>query len=170
MAGLKFRGRIETLNGNPYLLISAARAKRIKSGWKKSLPVLVRVNGKPRPPWRINLMPIGDGRFYLYLHGDVRKASGTKVGDRVDVEVRFDSSYQNGPLHPMPDWFRRPLSQSPKAQTHWDALPPSRQKEVLRNFSGLQSREARERNLAKALHVLSGKPGRFMARDWTHGR
>jgi len=170
MAVLKFRGRIEIANGNPYLPVNAPRAKQIKSGWRKAMPVLVRVNGKPNPPWRINLMPIGNGGFTLYLHGDLRKASTTKVGDRVDVEVRFDSSYKNGPMHPMPDWFRRPLSKIPKAQAHWDALPPSRQKEILRTFSGLKSQEARERNLAQALHVLSGKPGRFMARDWRQGR
>jgi hypothetical protein len=23
------------------------------------------------------MMPVGDGSFYLYLHGDIRKASGT---------------------------------------------------------------------------------------------
>lgn len=42
------------------------------------------------------------GSFYLYLHGDVRKASTTKVGDRVHVEVSFDAEYRNGPMHPMP--------------------------------------------------------------------
>jgi hypothetical protein len=44
---------------------------------------------------RINMMPVGDGRFYLYPHGDVRKASGTAVGDRVRVEIAFDASYRN---------------------------------------------------------------------------
>ncbi len=45
------------------------------------------------------MMPIGDGSFYLYLHGSVRKASNTKVGDKVSVEIEFDSEYQNGPMH-----------------------------------------------------------------------
>ena len=35
-----------------------------------------------------------------------------------------------------------------------------------RYFAGLKSEEARKRNLEKVLHVLSGRPGRFMARDW----
>ena len=46
-------------------------------------------------------MPIGDGSFYLYLHGDVRKSSKTKVGDIVKVRVQFDHEYTNGPMHPM---------------------------------------------------------------------
>src|SRR5436853_5166 len=56
------------------------------------------------------MMPVGDGSFYLYLHGDVRKASGTKVGDRVRVEAGFDSKYRNGPQHPVPSWFRSALA------------------------------------------------------------
>ena len=40
-------------------------------------------------------MPAGDGTFYLYLHEQVRTASGTGVGDRVEVELRFDDAYRN---------------------------------------------------------------------------
>ena len=112
--------------------------------------------------------PDADGHrgFYLYLHGDVRRASQTSVGDFVSVDVEFDTAYRNGPMHPMPAWFRRPLAGNPKAAKAWDALIPSRKKEILRYFSWLKSPEARERNVARAIHVLSGKKGRFMARLW----
>jgi uncharacterized protein YdeI (YjbR/CyaY-like superfamily) len=50
------------------------------------------------------------------------------------------------------------------------ALPPSRQKEILRYFARLKSEDARGRNLEKALHVLSGGKARFMARAWSDGR
>lgn len=167
---LRFKSRIEIYNGNPYVRMSRMRATALKLGWKKPMPVLVQINGKPEKPWRINMMPIGDGSFYLYLHGDVRKASKTKVGDVVDVYVVFDNKYKNGPMHPMPLWFRRPLSKNPKAKKAWDALIPSRQKEILRYFSLLKSDEARERNVKKALHVLSGGEDRFMARSWKDGK
>ena len=114
-------------------------------------------------------MPTGTGAFYLYLHGDVRRASRTKVGDLVSIEVEFDTAYRNGPMHPMPTWFRGPLAGNPKAAKAWDALIPSRRKEILRYFSWLKSPEARERNVARALHVLSGHKGRFMARSWNKG-
>src|SRR6267142_5890395 len=105
MSSLRFRSLIEINNINPYVLVSAKRAARLQKGWRKPLPVRVRVNGRPEKPWRINMMPAGDGSFYLYLHGDVRKASKTKVGDKVDAEVAFDTKYKNGPMHPMPSWF-----------------------------------------------------------------
>lgn len=133
------------------------------------MPVLVQINGQPNPPWRINMMPVGDGSFYLYLHGEVRKASQTKVGDRVSVDVRFDDEYKNGPQHPMPPWFRVALDKNPTAKQNWEALIPSRQKEILRYFSWLKSQAAIERNLARALKVLSGKSERFMARSWKDG-
>ena len=134
------------------------------------MPVLVRINGKPKQAWPINMMPIGDGSFRLYLNGVIRKASGTGVGDRVEVEVRFDANYRSGPTHPMPAWFRTALKKNPAASKNWEALIPSRKKEILRYLAALKSPEARERNLVRALGVLSGKPDRFMARWWRGGK
>jgi hypothetical protein len=115
------------------------------------------------------MMPSGDGTFYLYLHGDIRKASGTKVGDRVQVEVSFDAKYRNGPLHRTPAWFKKALLEHQTAMKHWQVLSPSRKKETLRYFSRLKSPETRARNLEKALRALSGNKGRFMGRTWTQG-
>src|SRR5258708_37481836 len=126
MAMLRFRSEIKIYNGNPYLLVSAARAAGLKKHWRRPMPVLVRINGKPAVPWRINMMPVGDGRFYLYLHGDVRKASGTKVGDRVRVEGGFDSKYRNGPPHAVPLWFQAALRKNPRAMKTWEGRIPRR--------------------------------------------
>src|SRR6267154_2677395 len=148
MQVLRFTSIIKIRDGiNPYILVTPGQAKSIKPGWRKPLPVLVRINGKPAVRWRINMMPVGDGSFYLYLDGDVRKASGTKVGDRVRVEVSFDARYRNGPQHRVPAWFRAALQENPRALKNWEALIPSRTKEILRYFARLKSEEARARNL-----------------------
>ena len=169
MSKIRFRSLIEINNINPYVLVSARSVARIREGWRKPLPVRVRVNGKPAKAWRINMMPVGHGSFYLYLHGDVRKASGTKVGEVVAVELEFDDEYRGGPAHPMPLWFRAALERNRKAKRVWSELIPSRQKEILRYFSGLKSREAQARNVRRAVQVLSGGKGRFMARSWNNG-
>ncbi len=169
MARLSFKATIRIRDGNPYIAVSEKRTAAIKPGWRKPLPVLVQINGQPRQPWRINMMPAGDGSFYLYLHGDVRKASSTKVGDIVSVDLSFDANYRNGPMHPMPSWFKKALDANPVARKNWAKLIPSRKKEILRYFSWLKSPEARTRNVDRAIHVLSGKPGRFMARSWKDG-
>jgi|SRR5579884_441922 len=170
MSTLHFTAVIKIHGINPYVLVNAKRASQLKQGWRKPMPVLVRVNGKPDEPWPINMMPVGNGSFRLYLHETVRKASGTGVGDRVKVEVRFDPKYRRGPVHRMPVWFGSALKKNPVARKNWDALAPSRKKEVLRYFSFLKSNEARKRNLARAIQVLSGEPGRFMARSWSGGK
>jgi hypothetical protein len=167
---VEFRAAIRVIGVNPYVLVSKRIAERVKPGWRKPMPVLVRINGKPRERWRINMMPKGDGSFYLYLHGNVRKASNTNAGDRVHVRLSFDTAYRGGPEHPFPSWFRIPLSKNAKAFAAWNALTPSRQKEILRYFVWLKSDDARERNLKRALAALSGRPGRFMARSWTNGK
>lgn len=167
---MKFTAKIEITGLNPYVRVSKARAAKLHKDWKRPMPVVVQINGQPKPAWHINMMPMGNGDFYLYLAGEVRKASNTKVGDVVEVDVAFDPAYKSGPTHPMPAWFRDALDKHPVAKANWEALIPSRQKEVLRYFSWLKSDETKERNLEKALHVLSGKPGRFMARDWKNGQ
>lgn len=170
MPAIQYKSKILIREGNPYVLVSAKRAGTLKAGWKKPMPVLVQINGEPEPPWRINMMPVGNGSFYLYLHGEVRKASATKVGDMVHVSARFDSEYKNGPMHPMPAWFRSALAKNSVAKKSWERLIPSRKKEILRMFSRLKSKEARDRNLEKAMSVLSGNKGRFMARSWSDGK
>jgi hypothetical protein len=164
-----FSAVIKIRGVNPFILVSASRAKAVKPGWRKPLPVRVRINGRPRNAWRINMMPVGNGSFYLYLHGEIRKASGTAVGDRVRVEIDFDPGYRNGPQRPMPKWFKQALAGNPQAMKNWTALIPSRKKEILRYFSRLNSADARARNLTRALHVLSGESGRFMGRAWKSG-
>jgi Domain of unknown function (DUF1905)/Bacteriocin-protection, YdeI or OmpD-Associated len=160
---------IEIRGVNPFVAVSASRANALQPGWRKPLPVVVRLNGDSATAWRTNMMPDGSGNFYLYLHGTMRKASGTKVGDRVRVEIEFDAAYRNGPQHPMPAWFKQALDGNPQAKRNWAALIPSRKKEVLRYLSGLVSAEARLRNQARALQVLSGQSGRFMGRAWKNG-
>jgi hypothetical protein len=151
--------------------VRSAQATRLKAGWRKPMPVRIRVNGEPAAaPWRINMMPAGDGSFFLYLHQQVRKASRTKVGDVVSITIEFDEEYKGGPADPVPRWFSRALHRNPAARKGWKALPPSRQKEIVRYLVRLKSPDAQQRNVGKALHVLAGGKARFMARSWSDGR
>lgn len=167
---LRFRARIEINGINPYVLVSAERAARLRPGWRRPMPVCVQLDGKPDTPWRINMMPVGDGSFFLYLHGDIRAASATGVGDIVQVTVSFDEDYRGGPAEPIPPWFAAALRRNRVASKNWDALPPSRRKEVIRYLARLKSPQAQQRNLEQAIHVLSGANARFMARSWNEGR
>lgn len=163
---MDFKAKIELRGINPYVLVSAARAARIKAGWKRPMPVLVQVNGQPDPAWRVNMMPAGDGSFYLYLDGVVRKASNTGVGDTAEVSVVFDTAYSGGPQHEMLPEFAARLDGNPAAKARWDGLTPSLRKEILRYLANLKSDATRQRNVERAIAVLGGAQERFLARDW----
>jgi hypothetical protein len=162
----RFRARIEINKINPYVRVSALLASQLSQGSRKPIPVQMRVNGKPEIPLRTNLMPVGDGSFYLYLNGAVRKASGTKVGNMANLEMTFDAAYKTGPLHPVPGYLRDALAKHQKAKRGWSRLAPSLKKEILRYFSRLKSVEAQTRNRNRAIFVLSGRRGRFLGRSW----
>ena len=163
---LCFRSTIELNKINPYVLVSRQDAGRLRQGWRKPMPVRIRVNGKPKAWWRINMMPVGDGSFYLYLHAEVRHAAACTVGDVVEVELAFDDDYRSGPAHPMPAAFGAALENNAVAKQAWEALIPSLKKEILRYFEQVKSAEAKARHLERAMHVLCGGKGRFMARSW----
>lgn len=163
---LRFRCRIELSGVNPFVRVDARRAGELCSGWRRPMPVLARVNGQPRPPWRINMMPVGDGSFNLFVRGKVLESSDTGVGDLVEVSLKFDRSYRGGPAHPLPARFSTGLRRSPTAERAWGKLPASRQKEILRYLASLRTPTALERNVDRALRVLEGFPGRFLGRDW----
>ena len=133
------------------------------------MPVFFQINGSEKD-WQVNLMPVGNGSFRLYLNGEIRKVSGLKVGDHADIAIRFDRKYKNGPQHSMPSWFEIALSENSLARRGWESLSPSRQKEILRYFARLKSTEAKERNLRRALNVLAGGEARFMGRIWNANR
>lgn len=168
MADLHFTTDMRIQGVNPYVHVTAAQAALLQSGWRKPMPVVVRINGAPTPPWHINMMPMGNGDYYLYLHEIVRKASGTKVGDVVDVVVCFDAEYTGGPEQ-SPEWFVAALAENKIATANWQRLSPSRQKEVVRSLLRLQSPESQARNLTQLMYVLSGNDGRFMGRVWHDG-
>lgn len=167
---VRFRGIVKIRGINPYIHVDSKTVRRLKEDWRRPLPVLVRINGQPEKPWRINMMPAGDGSFYLYLQNALRKASGTKVGDRVAVGLSFDDAYRSGPAHSLPSWFRAALGKNPAAKRAWNALTPSRKKEILRYFAALKSPAAKAHNLSRAIEVLSGGKARFMARTWKGGK
>jgi hypothetical protein len=169
MKVLTLRRKMEIIGVNPYVRVIAREAQALKPGWRRPMPVLVQVNGHPKDPWHINMMPMGNGDFYLYLHGDVRKASKTGVGDEVTLRVTFDEDYKGGPAD-LPDWLQSAIEGSELVTKNWNNLPPSRQKEVVRYLTNLKSKDARKRNINKLMKMLGGDNGHFMGRDWEDGK
>ena len=161
-----WKARIQLRGVNPFVVVARTRVQRIRPNWKRPIPVRFRINRLPAQPARVNLVPVGDGTFYLYLNELVRRATRTAVGDRVEISAEFDDDYRGGPAHPEPQQFAAGLRRDPAARRAWHELPPSGRKEILRYLSMLKSEGSRERNIERALRVLGGAKGRFLGKPW----
>ncbi|HEU5397844.1 MAG TPA: YdeI/OmpD-associated family protein [Gammaproteobacteria bacterium] len=137
---------------NPCVVVPApiVAALRAESGKNQSLPVRVTVQGKPL---KANVMRYL-GAWRLYLNGTIRKAAGVDVGDRVRISLRHDPAPRR---EKMPKVFAAALARDAKARAAFEALAPSRRKELLRYLNNLKREESVQRNLAKMLRYLKGQ-------------
>ncbi len=101
------------------------------------------------------------GAWRLYLNGPMLKAAKKGVGDTVNVRIAYDPRDRSSP---MPEALETALTKNGKARKVFDALPPSRRKEITRYIGHLKSDEAIRKNVARAINFLEGKE-RFAGRD-----
>ena len=73
------------------------------------------------------LVPIGGGRHRLFLNNAVRGAIGKGAGDSVEIRIRLDRSDRTPET---PADLREALADG-RAAAAWEALAPSRRKELL---------------------------------------
>lgn len=137
---------------NPCVVVPASIvvALRAESGKNQSLPVRATVQGKP---FRANVMRYL-GAWRLYLNGTIRKATGVDTGDRVSVTLGHDPTPRR---EKVPKVFAAALARDAKARKAFQALVPSRQKELLRYLNNLKREESVQRNLSKMLRYLKGQ-------------
>lgn len=136
---------------NPCVKVPAGvvRALKAESGKNQSIPVKATLDAKV---FKANLVKYL-GTWRLYLNGPMRKAIGKDVGDRVSVNLSFDPVARITLMRPE---FRKALKANEKAKACFDALPPSRRKEILRYLNNLKGAEALERNVRKTIAMLGG--------------
>jgi hypothetical protein len=94
------------------------------------------------------------GGWRLYVNGEMLKASGSKLGDEVKVDIEYDSMPRNVS---MPVRLRDALKFDKKAKIAFSELSPSRQKEIFKYINSLRTEESIARNVEKILQQLKGK-------------
>ena len=73
------------------------------------------------------LVPVGGGRHRLFLNAAIRQAIGKGAGDSVEIQIRLDASDRTPEIPPE---LQEALSEG-GATAAWEALAPSRRKELL---------------------------------------
>ena len=94
------------------------------------------------------LVPVGGGRHRLFLNGAVRSAIGKGVGDSVEIRIRLDRSDRT-PETPMD--LQAALA-GEGATAFWEALPPSRRKELLVWLADAKRDQTRANRVGRIVH------------------
>ncbi|MCI0542080.1 MAG: YdeI/OmpD-associated family protein, partial [Verrucomicrobiales bacterium] len=93
-----------------------------------------------------------DGKYMLGVSAEVRAAAGVAGGDEVDVEVELDTAPRDVTVPPE---LRKALAANPKAKAFFEQLSYSKKRLYTVPIEKGKTEETRQRNLAKAMSVLS---------------
>jgi hypothetical protein len=157
---LSFRAKIDIIGINPFVLIPENVLASVfeQAGKSKgAIPVIMTIDGHAFPQ---NLVKYA-GDWRLYLNQPMRTAAGKELGATATFTVEFDPSDRSIPMHPL---LKKALNGNKAAKEKFEALPPSRQKEIVRYIASLKTEESVVRNIGRALGFLTGKE-RFVGRD-----
>lgn len=91
------------------------------------------------------------GKWRLYFNTQMRRDAGVGVGDEVVVSLTFDPEPRVPPIPPL---LRAALPDDEDAARRWEALAPSRRKEILAYLNSLKTQASVERNVAKIMSQL----------------
>jgi hypothetical protein len=135
---------------NPCVKVPAVLVKALKaaSGKNQSIPVTAKIDTQI---FKANVVRYL-GFWRLYLNGPMRKAIGKDVGDRVAVTLTHDPVPRRTPMRPA---FAKALKANKRAKARFDALAPSRRKEILRYLNNLKGAQAIERYIRSTIAMLS---------------
>lgn len=156
----KFKGTLEIIVGNPYVLIPSELLNNIFQQANKNkgtIPVKGTINGKG---YQQTLLKYS-GDWRLYINMKMLKNSPRRIGEVIDVEIEYDPSDRTIDPHPK---FIYALSENEDAREVFEKLSPSKQKEIIRYISNLKTEKSIDKNVNRAVNFLRGKE-RFVGRD-----
>jgi len=148
-----FRAVLDIIGINPFVYVPDGVLADIfrQAGRDKSpIPVCGTVNGKP---YTQTLMKF-QGQWRLYINLLMLKNSPDRIGEEIEVSIRYDPVKRVVPMHPD---LAEILEANPHARATFDKFPPSRQQEILKTLHRLKTREALDRNLQKIKQLLIRK-------------
>ena len=118
---------------------------------KGYIPVRVHLN---KHPFQATLVPIGSGKYRLYINGKMRKQANVDVGDEIEIELEYDAQART---IPMPDAFEQALERNPKARSEFERLNPSRRKDILLYMNALKRPESLQKVIERVMESLKAK-------------
>jgi hypothetical protein len=175
----RFAASVEVAGINPYVEAPAGIVKALGGG--RRIPVLVKVAaGGPTSPsvrirntlendaarlraigrlapggwFRSTIVPVGSSGSRLYLDKWMRASAGVNPGDRAYIILKLDAKSRELSI---PEALRKALNEDAQAKTAWEALLPSRQREILSYLNFLKTPTALKRNIRRTITQILGE-------------
>jgi hypothetical protein len=127
--------------------VEVPEAVSLALGGRGFIPVAGTLNSLPI---RATLVPLGQGRYRLFINGAMRKVAGVDVGDVVTLTLHFDPQPRDLDV---PDDLAQALDES-DAEEGFARLPPSRRKELIVYLLDAKRPETRAKRIGQILATL----------------
>ncbi|MGV3696705.1 YdeI/OmpD-associated family protein [Flavobacterium sp.] len=155
-----FAADIKIIGINPFVFVPEEILKAIfkEAGKDKGhIPVCGTINEVPYQQTLVRY----SGEWRLYINTTMLKNSPKRIGEIIEATIAFDASDRTIRAHPK---LIKALQQNIEAKKAFDALTPSRRKEIVRYISGLKTEESIAKNIDKAIGYLEGE-NKFAGRE-----
>lgn len=155
-----FKATVEIIGINPFVFVPEEILLQIfkDAGKEKGhIPICGMINDKPYTQTLLRY----SGHWRLYINTIMLPDSPKRIGEIVEVTIQFDGRDRTIKPHPK---LVKALRSNKQAKQVFDALSPSKQKEIVRYISSLKSEESIILNVERAIGFLLGK-NRFVGRD-----
>jgi hypothetical protein len=155
-----FKAKLEIIGINPLVFVPEEVLTQVFKEAKKNkghIPICGAINGKKYTQTLVKY----SSHWRLYINTVMLPNSPKRIGEMVEVTIRFDNRDRTIKPHPK---LVKALNENKRAKKVFDNLSPSMQKEIVRYISFLKSEESVVSNIEKAVGFLLGK-NRFVGRD-----
>jgi rRNA processing protein Gar1 len=157
-----FKAKLEIIGINPFVFVPEEILAEIFREARKDrgpIPVCGTINAKKYTQTLVKY----SSDWRLYINTTMLTNSPKRIGETVEVIIRFDKNDRTIKPHPR---FVEALNGNKKAKEVFDNLSPSMQKEIVHYIATLKLEGSVTKNIEKAIGFLLGK-NRFVGRDRT---
>ncbi|GEK78961.1 YdeI/OmpD-associated family protein [Agrococcus baldri] len=143
----ELRIRTTILQEGPAASIRLTEAQVTELGGARNAPVTVTIGDRTA---RLRIGQMG-GDSMVGLSKAARAELGVEYGEEVEAVIALDTAERSVELPPE---LAAALEEDPTAKAAFDALAPSKRKEMARSIAEAKAAETRQRRLEKALDQL----------------
>ncbi len=111
-------------------------------------PVLVMAQVNESPAFQVSLFPVGGGQHYIRIKAKIRKETGTKVGDRIRVQITVLDRAQAD----IPEDLMKAL-RAAETDEAFKSLSPGKQSFIVRRINEAVKPETRDKRIQEAVET-----------------